>query len=218
MQQFDPYLILGLTPAATPSAIKTAYRQRVQVTHPDRGGDREEFIVTVKAFGVLSDPDAKRLFDETGRIDDEAARSYRNEVVFILADMFDTAVKTAIDLGLPLDRLDFIDHMTKALKTSSTDAEALSMKLDGQIEALQALRSRIRRNGESPNIFADRISAQIAAKANDHAAARKRVALLDTAMVELGNYESEVELMSALGEEAIEVPGEMEAAGEAEAP
>lgn len=206
MQQFDPYLILGLTPTATPSAIKSAYRQRVQITHPDRGGDREEFIVTVKAFGVLSDPDAKRLFDETGRINDEAARNYRNEVVFILADMFDTAVKTAVELGLPLEKLDFIDHMTKALKTSSADAEALSMKLDGEIEALQGLRTRIKRNGESPNIFADRISAQIADKANDHAAARKRVALLDTAMVELGNYESEVELISALGEEAAEAP------------
>jgi curved DNA-binding protein CbpA len=206
MQQFDPYLILGLTPTATPSAIKSAYRQRVQITHPDRGGDREEFIVTVKAFGVLSDPDAKRLFDETGRINDEAARNYRNEVVFILADMFDTAVKTAVELGLPLEKLDFIDHMTKALKTSSADAEALSMKLDGEIEALQGLRSRIKRSGESPNIFADRISAQIADKANDHAAARKRVALLDTAMVELGNYESEVELISALGEEAAEAP------------
>jgi curved DNA-binding protein CbpA len=206
MQQFDPYLILGLTPSATPSAIKSAYRQRVQITHPDRGGDREEFIVTVKAFGVLSDPDAKRLFDETGRINDEAARNYRNEVVFILADMFDTAVKTAVELGLPLEKLDFIDHMTKALKTSSADAEALSMKLDGEIEALQGLRSRIKRSGESPNIFADRISAQIADKANDHAAARKRVALLDTAMVELGNYESEVELISALGEEAAEAP------------
>jgi len=204
MQMFDPYTILGLTPAATPVAIKTAYRKRVQVTHPDRGGDRDEFIIVVKAFGVLSDPESKRLFDETGVINDEAARNYRNEVIFILADMFDTAVKTAIELGLPLDKLDFVDHMTTALKTSSVDAETLTAKLDGEIEALKALRDRIRRNGDSPNIFADRISTQITAKALEHSAAGKRVALLDAARVELDNYESEVELISALGIEAEE--------------
>lgn len=199
MQEFDPYLILGLTPAATPHAIKAAYRKRVQVTHPDRGGDRDEFIVTVKAFGVLSDPEAKRLFDETGEVNDEASRNYRNEVIFILADMFDTAVKTAIELALPLDKLDFVDQMTSALKTSSLDAEALAQRLDGEMDALNALRTRIKRNDESPNIFADRIGAQMADKAREHLAARKRVALLDTAMVELGNYESDVELISALG-------------------
>jgi len=202
MQVFDPYSILGLPRSATPDAIKSAYRQSARLTHPDRGGEPAAFMVVVKAFGVLADPEARRLFDETGQVDEAGARSYRQEVVLILADMFDTAVMTALELGLPLDRVDFIQQMAVALTGQSSQASARCNKLDAEIEALTGLRGRIRRQDENPNLFVQRLNDQVAAKLKDHTAARRRLALFDSAAAELANYDSEVELFSALEVEA----------------
>jgi curved DNA-binding protein CbpA len=61
MDSFDPYTLLGVARAANAAAIKAAYRTQVQTAHPDRGGDPQAFILVVKAFDLLSDPEARRL-------------------------------------------------------------------------------------------------------------------------------------------------------------
>ncbi|RYE88475.1 MAG: hypothetical protein EOP19_01280, partial [Hyphomicrobiales bacterium] len=103
MTSFDPYDLLGIGRAASAQAIKTAYRQRVQTAHPDRGGDPEVFIAVARAFSLLSDPEARKLYDETGIVDENALETLRQDVAVILADMFDAAVATAIATGIGLD-------------------------------------------------------------------------------------------------------------------
>ena len=198
MSDFDPYLILEVARAAPAAEIKLAYRRKVQVAHPDRGGDAEAFVLVVKAFGLLSDPDARRLFDETGLIDDEAVTGYRREVALILADMFDAAVATAVATGLKLEQVDFIRQMAAAVETGLAEARVKLRRIDGEIGALQGLRSRIRRTDADRNIFAERVGAQVAAKTGEHATIKRRVAMLETALAELGNYASETELIAAL--------------------
>lgn len=198
MTSFDPYLVLGLARSASPAAIKTAYRQQVQVSHPDRGGDTEAFIAIVKAFGVLSDPDARRLFDEAGIIDDAGIQSYRREVATILADMFDTAVSAAVAGRMDLARVDFIGQLTLAVQTGLGAARGDLAQTDREIISLSDLRSRIRRSDSQQNLFAERLDNQVRAKTEQHAGIKRRVAILETALVELGNYASEVELIAAL--------------------
>lgn len=198
MTSFDPYLILEVGRAAPAAEIKLAYRRKVQVAHPDRGGDAAAFMLVVKAFGLLSDPDARRLFDETGIIDDEAVQGYRREVAVILADMFDAAVATAVATGLRLESVDFIGQMAAAVETGLADARVKLRRIDREIGALQGLRSRIRRTDADRNLFAERIGAQVAQKTGEHATIKRRVAMLETALAELGNYENETELIAAL--------------------
>lgn len=202
MNRFDPYEILGIARAATMAAVKSAYRQKVQVVHPDRGGNPEDFILVVRAFDLLSDPDSRRLFDETGIIDDDGVRNYRREVGQILADMFDTAVETAIATGLGLDSVNFIDQMAVAVETGLDDARGQLSRTDGEIGSLQALRNRIRRTDYDRNLFAERLDAQISTKTTLRSQIKHRVAMLETALLELGNYQSEIELIAALEAEA----------------
>lgn len=202
MSDFDPYLILGVARLAPAPEIKLAYRRKVQVAHPDRGGDAEAFVLVVKAFGLLSDPDARRLFDETGVVDDEAVKGYRREVTVILADMFDAAVATAVATGLKLEQVDFIKQMSAAVESGLADARGKLRRVDAEIGALQGLRSRIRRTDQDRNIFAERVGAQVAAKTSEHATIKRRAAMLETALAELGNYESETELIAALEAES----------------
>lgn len=198
MTDFDPYDILGVARAARAAEIKLAYRRKVQTAHPDRGGDPALFILVVRAFGLLSDPDARRLFDETGIVDDEAVKGYRREVAQILADMFDAAVETAIATGLKLESVDFIAQMSAAVITGLGDARRTLGRTDGEIGALQALRARIRRTDADRNLFAERLDAQVALKTEQHRTIKRRVAMLETALAELGNYASETELIAAL--------------------
>jgi hypothetical protein len=124
--------------------------------------------------------------------------SYRREVAAILADMFDAAVETAIATRLKLENVDFIAQMSAAVQTGLADARLSMARTDTEIGALQTLRARIRRTDEDRNIFAERLDAQVAAKAEQHRTIKRRVAMLETALAELGNYESEIELIAAL--------------------
>ena len=199
---FDPYGVLGLGRDAEAGAVKAAYRLKVRTAHPDRGGDPDVFIGIVRAFDVLSDPDARRLYDETGIVDPDAVARLRNEVAVVLADMFDAAVRTAIDTGLPLDGVDFIAMMSTAVANNADDAGQQARRIEGELDALEGLKRRIRRHDDKANMFADRLDEQITAKQVEQSQLLRRVHVFDIAVVELGNYENEVELISALASEA----------------
>jgi curved DNA-binding protein CbpA len=61
------YAVLDLDSDATPEAIKGRYRLLAQRLHPDKpGGDKEGFQALQKAYEVLSDPERRKAYDETG--------------------------------------------------------------------------------------------------------------------------------------------------------
>lgn len=62
------YLILGISPRATISEIKNAYRQLAKKYHPDHhGADAVPFLAIQEAYAVLSNPAKKRVYDRSLR-------------------------------------------------------------------------------------------------------------------------------------------------------
>lgn len=63
---------------ATAGEIRTAYRRRALATHPDKGGDAQEFIRVSAAFEVLGDVATRAAYDRelerSGSADGRAAR------------------------------------------------------------------------------------------------------------------------------------------------
>ncbi len=49
----DPYKILGVEQDATREEINKAYRKKVAVAHPDKGGSNEEFIKVQAAYEAI---------------------------------------------------------------------------------------------------------------------------------------------------------------------
>ena len=60
----DHYAALGIQETADAADIRKAYKKRALQTHPDKGGDEEEFKRVGAAYAVLSDQDKRRDYDE----------------------------------------------------------------------------------------------------------------------------------------------------------
>lgn len=65
----DLYAELGVARNATLADIRKAYRKLVKTTHPDAGGDPEAFRRLTLAHDVLSDPERRKRYDDTGEFD-----------------------------------------------------------------------------------------------------------------------------------------------------
>lgn len=57
------YEVLRVAPDADLAAIRAAYRRRARETHPDTGGDADEFAAVALAWWTLSDPDRRSAYD-----------------------------------------------------------------------------------------------------------------------------------------------------------
>lgn len=62
----DYYKTLGVERTADAKEIKKAYRKRALETHPDQGGNKEEFAEVAEAYEVLSNADKRRVYDQYG--------------------------------------------------------------------------------------------------------------------------------------------------------
>ena len=60
----DHYAALGVQSTADASDIRKAYKKRALQTHPDKGGDEEEFKRVGAAYAVLSDEAKRTEYDE----------------------------------------------------------------------------------------------------------------------------------------------------------
>lgn len=70
----NPYLVLGLSPKATDSEIRSAFRQLAKKYHPDRNPDdkksEDKFKEVSAAFDILGDGERRKKYD-AGEIDDD---------------------------------------------------------------------------------------------------------------------------------------------------
>lgn len=83
------YKILGVTPKATTSEIKTAYRRKAMELHPDRNAAStatSEFQLLNEAYGVLCQPNLRAKYDETSIEDTPKARSQNSSTAQSSAD------------------------------------------------------------------------------------------------------------------------------------
>lgn len=89
----NPYEVLGLKPNADDRQIRAVYRILSAKLHPDNKdtGDRQAWEQIKLAHDVLTNPNRRKRYDTTGRIDESRVTSERVEV--FLSEMLKAAVE-----------------------------------------------------------------------------------------------------------------------------
>ena len=74
-QSLNLYSLLGVEKTATNAEIRKAYRRLVFVYHPDKNKTDPDagakFANITRAYKILSNPDSRKIYDDTGDYDDE---------------------------------------------------------------------------------------------------------------------------------------------------
>jgi DnaJ-class molecular chaperone len=60
------YEILEIQKDSSINDIKKAYKNKVKIHHPDKGGNPENFNNIKNAYDILSDPKTRKIYDEQG--------------------------------------------------------------------------------------------------------------------------------------------------------
>jgi len=118
------YDLLGLSRDATPSQIKSAFRRAAKQSHPDAGGDADQFQRLKAAYEVLSDEEARKYYDETGEVPADRLSSLAEDERFrtLLGDMLVTIISQA---GAP----EFTDILEETRGTLSRQIKAADRQL-----------------------------------------------------------------------------------------
>ena len=118
------YDLLGLSRDATPSQIKSAFRHAAKQSHPDAGGDADQFQRLKAAYEVLSDEEARKYYDETGEVPADRLSSLAEDERFrtLLGDMLVTIISQA---GAP----EFTDILEETRGTLSRQIKAADRQL-----------------------------------------------------------------------------------------
>lgn len=139
------YAVLGFNidsadPRRVPAdKIKAAYRLRVKETHPDHGGDPEEFRLVQLAYEVLSDPERRERYDRTGEYDDTVAANVDGEALSIV----ELALAHVIEDGrVDIDTTDIMQPILAVIERSDNQA---AMAIDNHQRTAKRLSRMIER-------------------------------------------------------------------------
>lgn len=151
--QPDLYALIGVERTASAAEIRKAYRRRAKCAHPDGGGSIEEFTMLSKALSVLTDERRRKIYDETGRIDEAVIDNELTDALQRVMMAVDASVREAVQKRLDVDRLDIVDGAKRFLEATKGQAlqkieqlriaEADTKKLAGKFKAKRGKIDRI---------------------------------------------------------------------------
>lgn len=188
------YDVLGVARDASIEFIRAAYRKAAKQHHPDSGGDPEKFSEIKVAHDVLSNPERRKRYDETGEVDASIISEQervRLAAITFLAESFQSLLAN--------ENVDVATTDLRKLMLGRVNGEvedvALAVKKAERLErrALASLK-RFRREGSvEDNIFASLANNFLENVRGQLASARRHGAVMDAALAILGEYEYTVD-------------------------
>jgi curved DNA-binding protein CbpA len=135
------YSELAIEPGATPAEIDKAYRQRARDAHPDAGGTAAAFHALSHAYAILSDPERRKAYDETGYEGELAA----DDIAGRAMERIQALVVSVLESDLPFEAVDLIAPIRDTLTKQKGDIGAGIRKLEKQAKRAEAMAARFRR-------------------------------------------------------------------------
>ena len=145
------YEILGVGKDATQDKIRKAYKKLAQEKHPDKNNGQDgEFKALKAAYEVLSDEGRRKIYDETGRVDN----SLVNPIEELLSRLFNHVISHKNLNGN-------IIETCKGLVTENIgQLRQIKLSTDSEVDKFKELVDRVSCDGES-NLFERSLNAFI---------------------------------------------------------
>ena len=137
----DLYRVLGVRRGASSEDIRRAYRRRAKVSHPDSGGSAGAFGELATAHAVLSDPDRRQRYDDTGQIELPRPNTLDACAIEVIAQKLGLIIHAEQDL-MALDIGSLIDG---AIREDMAQRQSNIASQTHAIERAARLRARIKR-------------------------------------------------------------------------
>lgn len=153
---------LGVAPDADDGTIKRAYRKLSKAHHPDAGGREEDFIRTCRAYEVLSDPERRRRYDETGDAS-EPKDAVGEKALELLSNAFDLAVTGGTGDRIDVDSLRHLDLPGEMRRYLSNDERTVKDTLAAGAKLRAALVDMYARVEKAPerDVFGEVLAGRI---------------------------------------------------------
>lgn len=152
------YADLGVDPDASGDELRKAHRKAVNRTHPDKGGNREDFEKVQHAYLILRDPKTRQRYDETGEHDAQPDNELA-EIGTILVGAFDQAMTESSGRFAVSD---LIASTRVLLARRKADAANQRKILDEAIQNFTKVRDRLSFKGGGADILVSSLNAKIA--------------------------------------------------------
>lgn len=156
MTTADPYADLGVSPDATPAEIKSAYRKAAKRTHPDAGGDPQEFAKVAGAYLVLSDPERRKRYDETGEAD-----AGPDNTAPRLAQKFAMMFMGVMEKHPRIETVDIIALMRGVAAKAKARKTAEREQLKPSADRIKAVMKRVQFKGKGPDLLTGTLNQQL---------------------------------------------------------
>jgi curved DNA-binding protein CbpA len=167
--KFDPYEELGVPRHAPTDEIKKAHRKRAKKTHPDAGGDPEAFARTQTALSVLTDPERRRKYDETGEIGDKKVDNERAQALQMvhmhIGNMINAYVQNNFAPAYDPRNYDVVAKVRTLLSTEIRKMQEAISTGEKHIKVVERVMERFHRarpRADSVDFIVDGFKAQIA--------------------------------------------------------
>lgn len=186
------YEVLGVARDATLADIRKAYRKHVKTTHPDTGGDPEAFRLLALAADVLSDPERRKRYDETGEFDN-AVDNTDAQAIGVIDSLLNRIVQDE-----SASSRDIIAWMRSRIEDDVAEANRYIADMSGHEKRLIALAKRITKRPKN-DIVGRALQGKIEVVATAIKGARRNIVALKRADDMLKDYAFDPEPMKSHG-------------------
>lgn len=207
----DPYKTLKVKHTASVEEIRAAYRKLIVKHDPDRNignpNSAKKFQEVQAAWDLLSNPERRKRFDETGSTEEISADKEQAQILAMLCDVLNGVLQKFVGQGVNLGHVNLVAEMEKAMNAGRMAVKELLARLKRQKADLDNIVGRFAIKGSGENILQDVVRTHQAGVAKSLQSAEDELARIEKAILHLKQFGYTVDEMQGTGAFMIK-PGE----------
>lgn len=190
-----PYEVLGIPQDASLADIKSAYRRKSKIFHPDVSGSQDNvfFLGIKEAYDLMRDPVRRKRYDETGKTTPSRVTP---ENIRVFIDSLMNSVVHSVTEGKIVDDPTIEDIRQKcirSIKTNQGNVKRNILDLSIKLDRIDQLITRFILREEIQDVVGQSLQAQESKIRDELARAEDALELSEEAIKVLNSYDYKVD-------------------------